>query len=98
MHVLRMAVAVAAILCGCRLFRFRCLRRWVRQRCSAHAAEAVLGAVVVPAMGTADVHGFKHSLPFGWQKGCCRWQLLCPAGGVFRKSASNLPLRVRRER
>jgi hypothetical protein len=26
-------------------------------------------------MRAADVHGFKHSSIFGWQKGCCCWKL-----------------------
>src|SRR5215468_11950219 len=53
MHVLRIAMTVAAIFWRRRLFRLRGLRRRMRQGCSAHAAEAVFRTVVVPAMGTA---------------------------------------------
>ena len=47
--------------------------RRVRERSSAHPAESILRAVVVSAMGAADVHGLKHISIFGWQKGCCCW-------------------------
>src|SRR5438105_1940225 len=52
--------------------RFGCDGR-VRERGPAHAAESVLWTVIVPAMRAADVHSFKHSSIFGWQKGCCCW-------------------------
>src|SRR5712672_1045915 len=51
-----------------------CDRR-MRKRSSAHPAETILRAVIVSAMRAADIHGFKHSSIFGWQKGCCCWKL-----------------------
>src|SRR5215469_5265047 len=86
-YVLRIAATTAAILLRRRLLRLRRLYRRMRERCSAHAAEAVLRTIVVTAMGAANVHGLKHSLIFGWQKGCCRWKLLCPQRGVWRQNA-----------
>ena len=57
---------------GCSGYR----SRRVRKRSSAHPAESVLRAIVISAMGAADVHGFKHISIFGWQKGCCCWPKL----------------------
>src|SRR5690349_1726292 len=48
----------------------------MRQGCPAHSTETVFWAVVVPAMGAADIHCFKHIAFVRWQKGCCRWKLL----------------------
>jgi hypothetical protein len=45
--------------------RLRFGSRRVRQRSPAHAAETVFRAVIVSAVSTADVHGFKH-IVFPW--------------------------------
>ena len=52
-------------------------RDWrMRKGRPAHSTETVFWAVIVPAMGAADVHCLKHIALFRWQKGWGCWKLL----------------------
>src|SRR6478736_2734287 len=82
MNGFRVAVRAVVALVGCGFLRGHLPQRRlgrdrrVREGRAAHSTEPVFRAVIVPAMGTANIHGFKHIAFVGWQKGCCCWQLL----------------------